>query len=224
MAQRNHFGKKVMRQYLGILGLALVFSTPMLAQRDFLTSDETDQVREAQDPNDRVQLYIHFAKQRIDQVEQLLSKERAGRSALIHDLLEDYGNIIDAIDTVTDDALRRKLNVAIGVTAVQAGEKELLQSLKKIEGIHAKDEERYEFALKQDIDSTNDSLELAGEDLAHRSTEVVQKEEKERKEREAMMQPKDREAAETADKKTADSDAKKKKAPTLLKKGEEAPQ
>jgi hypothetical protein len=219
MAERNYLGPALKRLAIGALvcGAPLVF--PLSAQRDFLTSDETDQIREAQDANDRVQLYIHFAKQRVDQVRQLLAKEKPGRSALIHDLLEDYGNMIDAIDTVTDDALKRKGNVTVGVAAVQAGEKELLESLQKIEAVHPKDEARYAFALKQDIDSTNDSLELAGEDISQRSTEVAAKEEKEKKDREAMMQPKDREQAQIADKKEAET---KKKAPSLLKPGEKA--
>lgn len=219
MAERNHFRAKVAARVAAVFVVVLAGASVLRAQRDFLTADETDQIREAQDPNDRVQLYIHFAKQRIDQVQQLLAKDKAGRSALIHDLLEDYGNIIDAIDTVTDDALRRKKDIAVGVTAIQSGEKELLQSLKKIEDVHAKDEPRYEFALKQDIDGTSDSLELAGEDLARRSNEVTASEVKEKKEREAMMQPKDRAAAEANEKKEAQT--KQKKAPTLLKPGEQ---
>ncbi len=215
MAERNHFRAALIRMAAAVA----LFAFPAFAQRDFLTADETDQVREAQDPNDRVQLYIHFAAQRIDQVQQLLAKDKPGRSVLIHDLLEDYGSILDAIDTVTDDALKRGKNVAIGVAAVHNSEKELLASLRKIEELHPKDEARYDFALKQDIDSTNDSMELAGEDLSKRSSEVAQQEAKEKKDREAMMQPKDREEKKAEEAKEADT---KRKAPTLLRKGEQA--
>jgi len=91
---------------------------PALAQRDFLTEDEVEKVREAQLPNDRLKLYALFAKQRLDQLQRLLEKEKKGRSLAARELLEDYSGIIDAIDTVSDDALKRGVDIGEGTVAV----------------------------------------------------------------------------------------------------------
>ena len=189
--------------------------------RDFLTAEEADQVRLAQEPNVRVVLYLGFAKQRVDQIVQLVSRERAGRSALIHDLLEDYTRIIDAIDTVADDALKRKLAIGEGMAAVAAAEKEMIAVLRQIQESEPKDIARYKFVLDQAIETTQDSYELAQGDLSLRQSDVLAREKKEKAEREALMNPKDLEAKRTAEKKEVEA---KKKVPTLRRKGEVKPE
>jgi hypothetical protein len=206
-----------MKQFL--ICVILTAAIPLIAaDRDFLTSDEADQIREAQDPNMRVQLYMRFAKQRLDQVKQLIAKEKPGRSALIHDLLEDYSNIIDAVDTVADDSLKRKKNLDIGMGKARDTEKTMLADLQKIQDANPRDLERYEFVLKQAIDATGESMEGA-KDLGARQTEVIAKEKKEKEEREAMATPAELKAKAEEAKKEA-SDPKRRKPPTLYKPGE----
>jgi hypothetical protein len=202
-----------------LLLLALALPLAAQQQRDFLTADEVDHLREIQEPNERLKLYIQFARQRIDQLDQLMAKEKPGRSAIVHDLLEDYSKIIEAIDAVADDALAHKRPLDLGIKAVSGGEKEMLAHLQKISEAQPKDLARYEFVLRDAIDTTQDSIELNEQDLQQRASGVEAKEKKENEERKASMTP-----AEAAERKAED---KKKppprKAPTLRRPGEAAP-
>ena len=203
------------RPFLVLVCLLAVL--PCMAQRDFLTAEEVDQLREAQEPNARLQLYIGFASQRVTLIQQLVAKEKTGRSGMIHDALDEYTKIIDAIDTVTDDALRRRSPLDTGIKAVANGERQMLASLTRISESKPKDLELYRFVLEQAISATRDSMELNQEDLKTRGAEVDAKDAKERKEREALMRPEEVESKRAAEKK---AEEQKKKAPTLRRPGE----
>jgi RNA binding exosome subunit len=207
-----------MKVRLLLCGAALA-SLLAAQDRDFLTPNEVDQVREAQDPNDRLTLYVHFAKQRIDLIEQYLAKEKPGRSIFIHNTLEDYSHIIEAIDSVSDDALRRNREIDKGMIAVVNAEKDFLDRLNKIRDKQPPDLDRYQFVLDDAIDTTSDSRELSMEDSHKRGSELSAEDAKAKKEREAMMPSKevqDRKKQEGAQ----SGDQPQKKVPSLYRPGE----
>ena len=189
------------------------------ADRDFLTPNEVDQIRMAQEPNNRIALYIHFAKTRMDLVQHYLGQDKPGRSIFIHNALEDYSKIIEAIDSVTDDALRHNRPVDKGMIALLNAEKEFLDQLDKIEGSNPRDFERYKFVLAEAIDTTRDSRELSMEDSAKRGNELSAKDTKDKTERESVMSTKEVASRKKEAEKTS-GDAEKKKIPSLYRPGE----
>jgi len=203
-----------------LVPLALLALPLAAQQRDFLTPDEADQLREVQEPNERLKLYSKWALLRLDQIEQMVASTKAGRATFIHNLLEDYGHIIEAMDTVADDALRRKLKIDIGITALTTAEKDMMARLEKIRDSKPKDFARYEFVLTDAIETTQDSLELNEADLPGRASAIAAKDKKEQEERRATMTP-----AEAAERKAEEKkDAKPtRKPPTLMRPGEKPP-
>lgn len=206
-----------------VLFAVIAFSAASLLagqeDHDFLTPNEVDQVRQAQDPNERLLLYVHFAKQRMDLLQQYLAKEKPGRSVFIHNTLEDYSHIIEALDSVSDDALRHNRPIDKGTLAVIDAEKSFLVQLNKIQDSQPKDLDRYQFVLENAIDTTSDSHDLALEDSHKRSTELAAGDAKEKKDREALMPSK-----EVADRKkdtaAQSDDSQKKSIPSLYRPGE----
>jgi hypothetical protein len=210
-----------------LLICAILAGIPALAQRDFLTEDEVEKVREAQLPNDRLKLYALFAKQRLDQLQRLLEKEKKGRSLAARELLEDYSGIIDAIDTVSDDALKRGVDIGEGTVAVTTSEKRFLTQLQKILDRNPADIDLYQVALKEAIATTSDSIDLTTEDVAARGAKLSAEDKKAKEEAEKTLAAEDSKGKPPEEAKTADAkpdDGKpKRKPPTLMRPGEKPP-
>ena len=207
----------------GILSILLAAAALLAAQgRDFLTADEVDQIRlTAQEPNARLSLYATFARLRLDMVKQSLAKEKPGRSGFIHQTLDDYTKIIEAIDTVADDALKRGATITEGISSVAEAERRMLVDLKSIEDSEPGDIERYKFVLTTAIETTQDSLELSEQDLAERKKDVTHRQAQDRKKLQEMMTPEEaKERAKTEQKQAATETKQQRKAPTLRRKGE----
>jgi RNA binding exosome subunit len=206
-----------MRVVLACCGFLSLAAFCAAQDRDFLTPNEAEQVRETQDPNERLTLYVHFAKQRMDLLEQYVAKDKPGRSIFIHDTLEDYSHIIEAIDSVSDDALLHHKVIDKGLIAVLNAEKEFSEKLGKIQDANPRDLDRYQFVLQQAIDTTNDSHELSMEDSKQRGSALEAQDAKQKSDRESMMsqtEVKDR-------KKSAEAqDQPKNKVPSLYRPGE----
>ena len=208
-----------------LLLLVGVLSIGTAADRDFLTTDEADQIRLAQEPDVRLKLYVDFAKQRVDLVQNLLSEEKAGRSTMVHEVLEDYTKIVEAIDTVADDALLRGLKPEEGIKAVVEAEKAFIATLEQVQDSGARDLERFRFVLVTAIETTQDSLEMNLEDLHERTNAVAEREKQERKDLEELMTPETvKERQDQATEKKKEETEQKRKAPSLYKKGEKKPE
>ena len=87
--------------------LVLCFLLPLPAQRrrDPLNAKETDELRAtAPEPEKRLKLFVKFAKTRMATLEQLRSDPRFAldRGPQMHDLIEDFGNIVDEMDRNID--------------------------------------------------------------------------------------------------------------------------
>lgn len=200
----------------------LLLAAPAAAQKDFLTNDEADQLRIAQEPDVRLQLYLRFARQRVDLLEQLFAKPKTGRSGMIHDTLEQFTQIIEAIDNNIDDAIRHQRPIA-SLASVAKAEREMVAALEKFSALEAADRGRYQFALDQAIETASDSAELSEQDIRTRTHDVEQREVDIRKERETMLAP-ERKAELEKEKTKLEAEkqgvAPGKKRPSLYKPGE----
>ncbi len=197
--------------------LLLAAAAGAQGQRDFLSEDEADQIRLIQEPNERLLLYVKFARLRLELVKQTLAVDKPGRSRLIHNNLEDYSRIIEAMDNVIDDALARKVDVQKGVALLADYEKKFLATLEEFNAKQTKDRYLYEFVLKDALEATQDSLEESQHDLRARAERVLDEDRTEKKKIESMMTVKDQQERKAAEKK---EEKQARKAPTLRRKDE----
>ncbi len=181
------------------LGLLALLVAPAPAQpREFLRGDEVDQIREAQEANARLKLYALFARSRLDMIDKELAKKLSTeRGETIHDLLYEYGKIIDALDDLAEVNDKKRELLRRGLDPVVRAEPEFLKRLEAIQEKNPADRETYRFALNEAIETTKSSLE---ENTALLKKQPADKRTEKEIRKEAEQEAKDREEKERLEK------------------------
>src|ERR1700733_9646386 len=149
---------------VGLLTLAVTASAWAQQHRDPFTAPEIDQIRDTSwAPEQRLALYVKFARTRLVGLEQMRSDPKTkDRAQQTHDRLDDflliYDELNDNIDTYVDrkNDIRKPLKIIIDAdTEFQAK----LRALKDASGVTPQEIARYEFVLTNALDTVDSSTE-----------------------------------------------------------------
>jgi len=143
--------------------LALALS--MAAQHhDPLNPVEVDQLRDAMlDPDQRLKLYVKFARDRINKLEAMRADPKAAnRPKQTHDMLEDFLAVYDELNDNVDMYMGRKDDIRKPLKAIIEADTEFQSKLRAIkDSAHtdAGESQQYEFLLSNSIDTVDSSAE-----------------------------------------------------------------
>jgi regulator of replication initiation timing len=154
--------------------LLVCIAAPAWQRRDPLNDEEVQELRDtAQNPPERMKLYLKFAKARVFTLEQLRTDPRlAGMNngRQIHDLIQDITTIVDEmndnIDQYADEKwdIRKELKSTVeAATDFQLKFRELKQYSDSPEG--SKQANTYKFVLDDAVESVNSCLDNARKTL-----------------------------------------------------------
>jgi hypothetical protein len=159
--------------------LLLLSAVASARRRDPLTPAEEDQIRNAaQEPYKRLKLYIQFTQARLDSIDHLRAdpKQADGRGRKIHDLLEDFGALLDEINSNLDQYEGRPMTkddrkdfhkgLKDVITACDGWDAKLktLKTAMDSDPETTKESQEYKFVLQDAEDSLKSAAEAAHED------------------------------------------------------------
>jgi hypothetical protein len=147
-----------------------------------LSDRESDELREvAQEPYKRMKLFMRFASERLDTVEQIQNETKGGdRGKRMHDALEDFRQIVDEIDDNIDDYSQKQSDLRKALTeliSTESGFKSRLEAVKRVseDPKHMDFSKLYSFALQDALEAVSLSLEDAEKTLQEQNALLKKK-------------------------------------------------
>jgi len=151
------------RRYLAALLLLCFLPLNAERRRDPLTPGEVDQLRDAaQDPDQRVKLFLQFARARLSAIEQVRADPKeTNRAQQTHDRLQDFLDVYDELNDNLDTFVERKADLRKAAKSVIDADTEFQARLRAIKTSieNSKEEKRqYDFVLTDALDAVNSSV------------------------------------------------------------------
>ena len=132
-------------------------------RRDPLNQNEIDQLRDAaQDPEQRLKLFVSFARARLTAIEQTRSDPKATeRAQKAHDQLQDFLDIYDELNDNLDTFVERKADLRKPLKIVIQADAEFqarLRAWKSAPDAPAAEASQYEFLLNTALVTVDTSV------------------------------------------------------------------
>ena len=150
-----------MKVALGVIfsGLLLLPFASAAPRHDPLTSAEIDQLRDtAQEPEQRLKLYIKFARARLTSLEQVRSDPKVtDRGQETHDRLQDFLDLYDELNDNIDTYADRKEDLRKALKPIIEADTEFQAKLRALK--NSGTVSHYEFLLTNTIDTIDNSAQ-----------------------------------------------------------------
>src|SRR5215475_12704240 len=116
--------------------LALVCTGKAVAQapqKDYLTSQEADKIRDAETPNERIKLFMQFADDRLKKFQyELEHPAQTNHQQMLNYLMNSYVGCVDDAADLMQESVQKQQNVRAAIDLISSKSKEFLEILKKI--------------------------------------------------------------------------------------------
>jgi hypothetical protein len=148
--------------YLSLCILATAacsFAVPSrAAQKDYLSSLESDKIRDAEGTNERIKLFLTFADDRLKKFQYELQHPSSNKHPeMLNALMNAYVGCVDDAADLVQLGIQKQENIRAGIDLMAGKTKEFLQILEKVsaDGI---DIDVYKDNLDDAIEGTRDAM------------------------------------------------------------------
>lgn len=150
--------------FTGALLVAVCVGATAQRHHDPLTQPEIDQIRDASwEPQQRLKLYVQFARARLVKLEQVRSDPKTkDRAQQTHDLLDDFQELYDELNDNIDTYVDRRDDIRKPLKQVIEADNEFqakLRALKDAAGVLPEERSQYEFVLANVIESVDEAAD-----------------------------------------------------------------
>jgi len=128
------------------------------AQKDYLSSLESDKIRDAEGTNERIKLFLTFADDRLKKFQYELQHPSSNKHPeMLNALMNAYVGCVDDAADLVQLGIQKQENIRAGIDLMAGKSKEFLQVLEKLsaDGIEV---DIYKDNLDDAIEGTRDAM------------------------------------------------------------------
>ena len=135
-----------------------VFAPLVCAQKDYLSAVEADKVRDAENTNDRIRLFLSFAEDRLKKFHYELEHPSSNKhSEMLNALMNAYVGCVDDAADLIQLGIEKQENIRKGIDLMVSRSKEFLEELTKL-STQGTELDIYKDNLDDAIEGTRDAM------------------------------------------------------------------